>query len=143
MALGKRDGHAATPWSRVQTQRLYCTEAVTALNFLTVDYTDTTYGEGNSFEQADAAQEQVVAVAAETTTAAGWALCYVKGDVDGCNVDASTTAGAPLEGSSTAGRAAPGDTSSNATLPYGAIALEADVSNVAKVRLLDPLGLAG
>lgn len=140
MSVGKRDGHNTATDTRQVKVRLYCSAAVTAKNCLTLDLTDTTYGLGNSFKHTSAITEAIFAVAAETTTAAGWVECYVKGIVTDVNVEAATTAGIFLMGGATAGRAQVYAETDVAAV--GAMALEADTSNVADIMLFDLLGLA-
>lgn len=141
--FGKIDGHSTTEHTGAVIKQLYCTEAVTALNFLTLEVTDSAPGLGNRFEQTDGNQEMIVAIAAETTTAAGYARCYVKGVVDGANVTTGVAALEGLEGAAaSAGRAVATATQTNSTKPVGAITLETAAANAAKVLLLDPLNLA-
>jgi len=126
-----------------QVERLYCTAAVTAGDWIAEYASDTTNPAGKtgeSYRTADADNADAVwgtvGVAAETTTAAGYATVYVRGRVTGANVDsgAAVAIGDDLSIGSTAGRAIE-YTGTNPNLRVIARCLSTPSSNTADVEI--------
>ncbi len=133
-------------WSGLQTEsanvaQLWCTESVTAGDWIATHWNDTsnpggTQGESYRIGDADEEDFDVVGVALATTAAAGMVPVQIKGIVAVANVaDATDTLGTKLMISTTAGRAEAYSGTDPLVRVLGATTTTASSANVASVFL--------
>ena len=140
MAIYKQDGYNGSFTDSSVSEQLYCTEAVTAGQWIAIHWNDLTNPgaiQGESYRIADSDEEtyDVVGVALQTTTAAGFVQVQVRGVCPTANIaDAASTIGQKLAISSTAGRAEAYSGTNPALRVIGAV-VTAPSSNVGSCRI--------
>lgn len=141
MSIYKSDNYNGNQTESSVSAQLWCTEAVTAGNWIAIHWNDVTNPgatQGESYRIADGDEDDydVVGVALQTTTAAGFAQVQVKGIVTTADVaDAADTLGTKLMISATAGRAEAYSGTDPLVRVLGATTTTASASNVASVLL--------
>ena len=138
MAIHKIDGVDGVANFPKKFVTLYCSEAITKGEWVSIDTGDSTNGLGGSVEKALATSlgcVGVVGVATETTTAAGIVRIQTAGKFENAYVTTSIAANIALVVDTTAGRA---DISADTDLvsPCG-MTLEVAASNLADVMIYD------
>ena len=138
MAIHKIDGVDGDANFPKKFVTLYCTEAISAGEWVSIDTGDTTNGLGGSVEKALATAHGcvgVVGVATETTTAAGNVKIQTAGKFENAFVTTSITANKALVVDTTAGRA--DEAAATDVVSPCAITLETAASNLADVMIID------
>ena len=141
MSIYKIDNFAGLQTESAVSAQLWCTEAVTAGDWIAIHWNDTTSPgatQGESYRIGDGDEDDfdVVGVALATTTAAGFVPVQVKGIVTVANVaDATDTLGTKLMISATAGRAEAYSGTDPLVRILGATTTTASSANVASCLL--------